>query len=61
VDHARDRKGHLDDGDDEVGRMRNWRLRPVEPSVERGLEVLQNAVAFLAAARTWWDEQGDRY
>jgi hypothetical protein len=27
-----------------------------EPSVERGLQVLQDAVAFFAAARTWWDE-----
>jgi hypothetical protein len=32
-----------------------------EPSVERGLEVLQSAVAFLGAARTWWDEQGDQH
>lgn len=30
------------------------------PSVERGLRVLQNAVVFLGAARTWWDGQGDQ-
>ncbi|MGO8946324.1 MAG: hypothetical protein ACLQUY_01410 [Ktedonobacterales bacterium] len=28
-------------------------------SVERGLQVLQDAVAFFAAARTWWDMQGN--
>jgi hypothetical protein len=27
--------------------------------VERGLQVLQDAVAFLDAARTWWSEQRD--
>jgi hypothetical protein len=30
------------------------------PSVERRLRVLQNAVVFLGAARTWWDGQGDQ-
>jgi hypothetical protein len=32
-----------------------------EPSVKRGLQVLQDAVAFLGAARTWWDQQRDHY
>jgi hypothetical protein len=30
-------------------------------SVERGLQMLQDAVIFLAAARTWWDEQGNHH
>ncbi|HEX8996499.1 MAG TPA: hypothetical protein VF812_10745 [Ktedonobacterales bacterium] len=29
-----------------------------EPSVERGIDALRDAMTFLAAARAWWDEVG---
>ncbi|MFL5735542.1 MAG: hypothetical protein ACJ78Q_20490 [Chloroflexia bacterium] len=31
---------------------------PVESSTEQGLAIIQRAVAFLRAARSWWEESG---